>query len=104
VCGSFPELGLDRDEAVFGTTRGSDALHFCNVSQPSPECVAVPHPVFRTTATNRARNLFRRPPEKDPNIVAEIAKKLARPGKKKMEPTTGFEPVTYGLRNRCSTS
>ena len=21
-----------------------------------------------------------------------------------MEPTTGFEPVTYGLRNRCSTS
>src|SRR4051812_34920352 len=30
----------------------------------------------------------------------------ARPnGKRKMlEPTTGFEPVTYGLRNRCSTS
>ena len=21
-----------------------------------------------------------------------------------LEPTTGFEPVTYGLRNRCSTS
>ena len=21
-----------------------------------------------------------------------------------VEPTTGFEPVTYGLRNRCSTS
>jgi hypothetical protein len=36
--------------------------------------------------------------------LGATARKILHTRAKKMEPTTGIEPVTYGLRNRCSTS
>jgi hypothetical protein len=41
VCGSFPELGLDRDEGVFGTMGGMDAYIFVMKEPPGPECVGM---------------------------------------------------------------
>ena len=51
----------------------------------------------------RADSKRRRDPESLRQPVLKLRRAQFAPGWK-MEPKTGFEPVTYGLRNRCSTN